>query len=68
LGDAYYELQETDDAIEQYQRALALNVNCEEAQKGLDQIQNPEQDESMGGGEEEEVEEEEDGMDESGEF
>ena len=64
LGDAYYELQEMDDAIEQYQRALALNANCEEAQKGLDQIQNPEQDESMGGVEEEEEED----ADESGEF
>ena len=62
LGDAYYELNEHDDAIEQYQHALSLNANCQEARAGLEKIQNPDQDESMGGDEEEED------ADESGEF
>ena len=62
LGDAYFEMDMKDDAIEHYQRALSLNANCSEAQIGLDKIQNPEQDESMG-----DVEESED-ADESGEF
>jgi tetratricopeptide (TPR) repeat protein len=53
LGDAYFALDEWDVAIEQYQQALALNANCKEAQKGLEKIQNPrEQDESMENGEE----------------
>ena len=49
-----------------YQRALALNPNCQEARDGLEKIQNPveegEGDESMGG------EEEEEDADESGDF